>query len=321
MTDASLFHEDVPKILEISRYAPSVHNSQPWLVRLDDMSLEISIDESHKLTHGDPTGRQTIISLGIFTEAVRLVAQDLGWNAHKQIFKDKIVTIKFKKVRLVNQSSLSSKLLKSRCSDRSIFKNTKLDKHDISAIQKVKRIPGVKAEVTDDKEIIASVAVLTSKAISVALSSPSFREELIKHLVFPWSKNKRGISIFSLSLPWFLEFSEPLLLRLGVGLKNEHSLELRRWLSASALILITAKGDMPRFWLEAGRTYLRVCLEVENLGLSQATSAAIVEASNYHEDIESLLHTKQRILGVIRIGMGEKAKHYSPRINVSELLH
>jgi hypothetical protein len=73
-------------------------------------------------------------------------------------------------------------------------------------------------------------------------------------------------------------------------------------------------------WFEAGQTYLRASLELERLGFSQATSAAPVEAATFHEDIESLLKTNQRLQAVIRIGKGAAKRRYSPRVPAKELI-
>jgi hypothetical protein len=84
--------------------------------------------------------------------------------------------------------------------------------------------------------------------------------------------------------------------------------------------VLLADGDMRKYWFRVGRVYLRVSLKLEDLGLSQATSAAIVEASNYHDDIEASLHTTKRALAIIRIGQGSTNKQYSPRLTAAELL-
>jgi hypothetical protein len=172
-----------------------------------------------------------------------------------------------------------------------------------------------------DRDVVKAAAKLTSQGIQLALSSPGFRKELSQYLVLPWSRKKRGIAVKSLHVSWLLEVMEPWLIRLGIGLKAEADLEKKRWLSASAIIVITSIGDMPKYWFEVGRTYLRVSLIVEKHSLSQATSAAVVEASDFHEDVEKLMHTKQRIQSMMRIGApGAPKRYHSPRLDAEELI-
>ena len=309
-------------ILEIARLAPSVHNTQPWLVSVDGDAIKIEADARHKLTYGDPTGRQITISLGIFSEAVCLAAEQLGLKAAKTSFQQERVFIHFEKTADKQQSNSELvRLLRQRHTDRSLYRPIALTEEFVKIIEHSHIGADVRVWATTDQAKIKKIATLTAQGISLALHSPDFRKELSHYLVLPWSKKKRGIAVRSLYIFWLLELFEPWLIKFGVGLRTEVRLEKKRWLSASGVIAITAAGDMPKFWFEAGRTYLRVSLTIEKFGLSQATSAAAIEASNYHEDIEELLGTNQRILAMIRVGNGSRKKYYSPRVKPNELLH
>jgi hypothetical protein len=123
-----------------------------------------------------------------------------------------------------------------------------------------------------------------------------------------------------LQLPWLVSIAQPFAVRYGLGADQEAKHEKIRFSSASALVFITADGDLEEYWFETGRAYMRVSLMLEKLGLSQTTSAAIVEASNYHEDIEEMLHTNQRILSIIRVGHGTGERAPSPRVAATDLL-
>lgn len=311
------------EILDVARYAPSVHNTQPWRIKsLSNDRVEISLDTRYVLAEGDPIGRQTTICLGIFTEAVRLAAADIGLSADNVEFKGQQSILRFvKSTRGINRHKTNSQLLRQRCTDRSIYKSSPLKPQAIEFIQQIPNVQDTTVWVVTDRSIITQVAILIRRATSVALSKPAFRRELANYLLLPWSSKRRGISVTSLYLPRLLELSEPLLLRAGIGTGIESYLELLRWQSASALVFITARGDMPPFWFAAGRTYLQACLAIEKIGFSQATSAALVEASNYHEDIEGILKTRQRLLAMIRLGKGSQNKHRSPRVDADELLH
>jgi hypothetical protein len=58
--------------LEVARWAPSAHNTQPWRVERRGDQLLVSADESRWLRHGDPTRRDLELSVGCFAEALRL---------------------------------------------------------------------------------------------------------------------------------------------------------------------------------------------------------------------------------------------------------
>lgn len=307
------------KIIEDAIHAPSVHNTQPWLIGINDNIITVEIDANHALKDGDPTGRETIISLGIFAEAIALCSKGMGLNPKKVEYKDRKAYVEIDE-NLIETNKNYTRLLKNRVSDRSIYKKTDLTENFIDQLSQISTSDRVKVWIKNDDNFINIVAHLTSKGISLALSSPAFRKELSRYLVLPWSSKLRGISVRSLYIPSFVAYIEPFLLRNGINLKAESVLEKRRWESSSGIACITTAGDMPEDWFEAGRTYLHLSLAIEDMGMSQATSAAIVEASDFHEDIEKQLGTTQRLQSVIRFGIGKSNKYRSPRVRAESLI-
>jgi hypothetical protein len=309
-------------IVDGARFAPSLHNTQPWLVKAHEDTLIIKVDERNTLQAGDPTGRETMIGLGIFTEAIIRCAQDKGLILHTVLLHGSTSTVQFaKKVEnpATNPNTYAT-LLKRRVTDRSRYRRHKLPPKAMRLLNSVESVRGVRVWVSQDRPFIDKVAELTGQGNNLAVTSPAFRQELSKYLLLPWSRKSRGMNTGSFDVPFPIAILQPLLVRFGVGLKTGASLEKKNWQSSSAIICITSKGDLRDDWFAAGRTYLRVSIEVERLGLSQATSAAIVEASNFHEDIEALLGTKERLQSVIRIGIGKQKKVRSPRVATEELL-
>ncbi len=309
-------------IVENARFAPSAHNSQPWLVKLLDNKLVILLDEHNVPDSGDPINRQSVISLGIFTQAILVAAEALGLQETSVKFSGKEAIIQFSADIKPPQSSYKSLIaaLKHRATDRSIYKKITISPETIAAIKQSWSGNNVKIWLTNDVKDIDKIADLTANGIGLAMSSPEFRKELSKYILEPWSKKKRGISVSSMYLPRLLAICQPLFVRFGLGLSKETGLERERWQSSSAIVLITSEGDMPEYWFEAGRAYLGVALLVEQEGLSQATSAATVEASTYHEDVEKMIGTKQRLQCVLRIGKGSDRRAFSPRADAESLI-
>jgi nitroreductase len=75
-------------LLETARYAPSPHNVQPWRVRiLSDDTADLLIEKHRTLPKEDPTGSFIILSMGLFIEALSVVAENnslkLTYRLHK----------------------------------------------------------------------------------------------------------------------------------------------------------------------------------------------------------------------------------------------
>ena len=94
--------------------------------------MEVIIDKKHALEAGDPTGRQTIISLGIFAEAVSLAAENIGLKADLKFDNDK-VEVGFVKIGELKKNDVE--LIKQRATDRSIYKKVEITKNIKGAIQ------------------------------------------------------------------------------------------------------------------------------------------------------------------------------------------
>ncbi len=320
MEASTALQDNIRDILELARLAPSVHNTQPWLVGLRDGTVVIDIDHSYTLHDGDPTGRETTLSLGIFTEAIVLTAKEKGFASKVAFIDEQRIEIHCSPDSQKTQKSYAELLLK-RSTDRSIYKKISVSDENIARLKQTGIAYGVQVHVRTDAEFIQTMSGLTGKGIRLALTNPSFRRELSDYLVLPHSSKKRGIAVRSLYLPPGLGWIEPFLMRRGIALDAEARLEEKRWLSSSGVLCLTTPGDLHDDWFKAGRTYLHAALLLEEMGYSQATSAATVEASTFHEDIEHVLNTSQRLQSTIRFGKGKASRNHSPRISVKDLLH
>jgi len=320
MNAGDFIEQNLTKIIDVARLAPSVHNTQPWKVAAKANSVVIELDPRHRLTAGDPTTRQTILSLGIFAEAVSIAANALGLITTSVVLQGETAVISFADKLGEPTGTDLLPLLKQRATDRSIYKPADVSETAVAALQQTAQTSGIRVEVVTDRSVINKIADLTSHGIQLAMSNPEFRAELSQYLVVPGSGKLRGISVKSLYINGLLARLQPSMVKAGLSIGAEAKLEKRRWQSASAVVAIFGDGDLSQYWFETGRTYLHTSLAIEQLGFSQATSAAIVEASNYHDDIEDLLGTEQRVLALIRIGQGSSKRAYSPRVSADELI-
>ncbi|MGB7588139.1 MAG: hypothetical protein WBM00_05470, partial [Solirubrobacterales bacterium] len=76
------------QVIEAAVWAPSVHNTQPWLFAPDDGQVILHADRSRQLTTADPDGREMIISCGAALFTARLALRSRGWIPQTQIFPE-----------------------------------------------------------------------------------------------------------------------------------------------------------------------------------------------------------------------------------------
>src|SRR4051812_21809118 len=75
----------VVRAAEGARLAPSIHNTQPWRLRLTASSLDLHADGSRRLDVLDPRGRQLLISCGaaLFNARVAIAAAGYSPLVHR----------------------------------------------------------------------------------------------------------------------------------------------------------------------------------------------------------------------------------------------
>lgn len=314
----------IAELLEYARLAPSVHNAQPWRYVIKDDSVSIAVEPSRMLDAGDPTGRESWISFGICLEALLQAATGLGLVAvitYQQTEKlhDTIATVTLSSGDKKHPELLN--LLQSRHTYREKMKPATIANELIEACrQNTADLKDVEIGVLTDKAAIKKVGGLTYKAMGLALGDPAFRDELYHYVHYNWSSSKTGLHGYAMGEGLLGSAFGKLSVKLGLGLGMKAKHDQKRIEDASALFFVTTKGDVPKYWFEAGRAYLRVALQITKRGLAQGTLAAPVEAASFHEDIERMLGTKNRIQSMIRVGGATHTpRRTSPRLDVSEL--
>src|SRR5437867_2008577 len=76
-------------LLETAVHAPSPHNVQPWRVRiLSETEAELLIDSRRTLPKEDPTGSFIILTMGLFIEALRILAANQGVRLEHSMFHE-----------------------------------------------------------------------------------------------------------------------------------------------------------------------------------------------------------------------------------------
>lgn len=309
-------------VLDYARYSPSVHNSQPWQFELKENAVIVRLDEGRAVKSGDPIGRQTWISLGCCVEAISVAAAKFGWQASVKPSLNKSVEVKFSKLTktVVQEEIALADAIKHRFTDRSSYSAKAVPKSVMDRLNNCRAQKGTSVVVTDDKAIIDNVARLTANGIQLALSNPDFRKELSAFISSPRKSSASGISTKSLGLNPLRGVLEPGIVKLGWNTKRNAQKDYQNWSTAPLLILVFSEGDSRQYWHDAGRTYMRLALLATSLGLRSSTSAAAVEASDFHEDIEAAIGTKQRLQTIMRAGYSHSRIAHSPRLPLEELL-
>lgn len=313
------------ELLEYARLAPSVHNTQPWRFEVNDSTVSLMTAPDRFLKEGDPTTRELWISLGICFETLLQAAKGLGLDAtvvsgQTNSLSDPIAVIRFTPTKNRHEETID--LIEARHSYRGAMKPALVPPSLLEECRgSMHDLPGVSVDQVDNRAAITQIAKFTYQGMRLALSSPQFRKELAELINYNWSSSHIGMHGFVLNRGYIGSIWEKWSIALGIDMKQKARADQQKILESSALIFISTAGDVPSFWFNTGRAYMRVALKITQKGLAQSTIAAPVEAASFHEDIEKILSTPSRIQAMLRVGTPTTVSgRTSPRLSVDELL-
>ncbi len=309
-------------LLTMASIAPSVHNTQPWTFSVRESSVTLRLAHDRMLLVGDPTLREAWLSLGCCVQNayIALRALDLHPNIHVE---ETCVTLSWDTNKdVLNIETTLLEPLVGRRSYRYKLSQKGIETDVIRDLERSWTVPGVSLRVTTSPELIQNVARASSHAIGAAMSQPRFAHEILELFHSSGTKEVSGIPAFALGYSDLQLAHKKLSARIHSVGESEREREENLLSNAAAIGLVFGKGDMPKYWLKAGRAYQALVLNATSLGLEHSTHAAIVEGPDFHKEIASTLHMPGRLLAVIRLGYGESQLDlpHTPRMSLSRLI-
>lgn len=299
--------------------APSVHNTQPWALEIADDELLVRIAESRRLASGDPTGRETWISIGAMIENILVAGAYLGLNGDIKNPDEDGVRIRFKHTQAVTTEESLLQAIPKRWSNRNSYTEKAVPDEILAKLAELSTEDTDVVPVTDAL-VIELLADRTGRAIEIALGNPEFRGELSGLVHKTDSKHHIGMPTSTLGVHGARAAVEDKLIRSGVFRGAQGKKEFESVRSSPLIVLVFTAGDSRPFWINAGRAYQRAALVCTSAGLSSATLAAAVEASDYHLDIEKACNTEKRLQSVMRVGYSDSKPQHSPRLPLEDVL-
>jgi len=299
--------------------APSVHNSQPWNFHVTDEAITVSLEASRKLGAGDPTGRESWISIGACLENLLIAGQYFGAHGTVAGRNGTSVTLGFTHGQPDVSAEPLVDAMAARVSNRNGFSERPVDEHLLEELSGIK-MEGVEVVASNDPNLITLLADLTGRAIGMALGNPDFRGELSSLVRHNWTKSGTGMPGFSLGVSGPRSVIESRMIKHGAVIASQPAKERRAMEQSGGVVLVFAEGDSQPYWLAAGRAYQRANLVLTARGLSCSTTAAVVEAADYHLDIERYLHQDGRLQTVTRMGYAKRPVRHSPRLSPGDVV-
>ncbi|MDQ4122618.1 MAG: hypothetical protein M3209_14360 [Acidobacteriota bacterium] len=189
------------KILQIALHAPSPHNVQPWRIKiLDESRAELYIDSTRTLPKEDTTGSFIILTMGIFLEAVDILARreqlrieyELAhppeWYAPAILETKTPTLLPFARIELIktdrSENPYDESLFLRRRTSRLSLLPEKVPPKVTETLKKLAAEFGQHYSEITDKETIEKVINRNIEAVFEDLNSPDYQEELVSWFRF-----------------------------------------------------------------------------------------------------------------------------------------
>jgi nitroreductase len=311
----------IDELLRAAVAAPSMHNTQPWRLRLPraGAAIEMFIDPARMLAVSDPRGRAAYIACGAALFNVRVTAAAAGWRAEVRLTPDPGEPLLVAKINLAGEHrparwerELEAAIFR-RHTNREPYSDHAVPQRIRAELAGAASAEGAILHFLDDDEA-ARVRRLAADAERELLEDHAYREELARW-VGP-SRLGDGIPDDALG-PRSAQGSAPVR---DFAPGRHHPARYATFESRPQLLVLSVRADMPVGWLTAGQALERVWLTAtcRDLSLCPVTQPLETADAWLVADPRSGYEEPQMIM---RMGYGPPGPAKTPRRAVTDVMN
>jgi len=307
--------------------APSSHNSQPWVFRIGEDSLEMFADRSRRLPVVDPDDRELVISCGAALFLLRLALRNFKIGTHTEILPDLTKPDLLARVRIsgsAEPSELDHALftaIRMRHTDRSVYETRAVPSELLHALARAAESEGAWLVALDAPAVRGHVADLVGLADRVQMSDSGFRHELARWLRPNVTHRHDGMPGYVLGKAGLASIAGPLVIRRfdvggGQAARDE---ELVR--GSPTLAVLGTAGEHSRAWLACGQALAHVLLRAQVEGVAASFLNQPIEVTRVRPLLEMIVGHVGHAQLLLRLGYSTRSElRPTPRRPVEDVI-
>ncbi len=295
-------------LLRYAILAPSSHNSQPWLFRVNNASVEVHADERNWLREADPDRRELYLSVGCAVENLIVAAQHFDLTPALEFTSDEggpVVVVDL-------QSSGSTERRRPRNLFRAIPERRTSHAHfyerapDDSIFETFKEL--VYASDLGLHIITSSSARQTLAEMQADADQAQMKDEEYRRELGEW------IGAGALGDSWpKARISQFVVTHFDIG-KSEGANNASFIREAPAVALITARDDSSRSRLHAGQLYERLALAAAAEGIATHPLSQMLEVDEHRHALGEVFDADTQVAQhFFRMGFARSSRRPTPR--------
>lgn len=298
-------------LVQAATLAPSSHNTQPWLFRLEGEVIELLADRTRALPVNDPYDRELTISCGCALLNLRIAAAAAGLHAQVEPCPDAADPDLLARVRLSpGRAEQTDAALQAAMGERRTYRErfaaTAVDPIALRSLVQAANSEAASLAVLETTEQRMGAAALVAEGDAMLWANPSWRRELAA-----WMHPRRrgdGLTLPALAIPVAQMVVRTFDMGNGVAAKDRQLAD-----ESPVLAVLTTEGDSPRDWLAAGQALQRLLLQGVQLGLQASYLNQPVQVATLRPKLQQLTGCPGYAQLLLRIGSPTQVKPAAPR--------
>jgi hypothetical protein len=286
-----------PRLVNAAAWAPSPHNTQPWLVRpRSETEADLYVPAARTLPATDPSGAFITCALGIFVEALDVAAAAEGLAVDAEPLYPKLGAGSeqqplFARLRLTERrepARVPVELLARRRTARGAYNGRPVEEEALGALAEIARQAGHEAHFTSERELVDWVVGLNADTLFYDLDDDVARAEIgswIRTSASDARRTRDGFSPATLGFPGVLVrlfFFHHQLFASGGARQPVRRLFLWRTRGTATVGWLQGPWTSPQDWFAAGRMLLRFWLELTQRGLYLQPFGSVITNPTAH---------------------------------------
>lgn len=312
-------------LLRYAVLAPSSHNTQPWLFRINDRELELYADRARALRVCDPQDRELVISCGCALFFLRVAMEHFGCFGSITTLPDPSDPDLLARLKLGEHGSpnvednLLLAAIPRRRTNRQPFEERPLPEALLSALQSAAQRERARLEIIRDEDTRYAIADLVAEGDRIQWAHKPFRLELAAWIHSNRASARDGIPGYAQDVNDLLSYAGPLVVRtfdMGEGqAAKDREIAVH---SPVMAVLETDTDDLPA-WLATGQALARVLLRARMEDVWASFLNQPIEVPSLRPKLQELLRGKGHPQMLLRLGYGPDVRP-TPRRDVEDVL-
>jgi nitroreductase len=305
---------------EAARWAPSIHNSQPWrLHRLPD-GIAVLEDLSRSLPVIDPTGRDRLISCGSAVLNARVSLRAMGFLPEVALLPDPAAPAVIGTVRAIGRRPPSDDdltlehMIPRRHTHRRVYRSHVVAEDDLLELRQAASAEGARLSVADSTAR-RKLAHLLRRAVRAQAADTELRDEVERWVRRGGHDHVDGIPSSALGTSPFPVDS----LVHGSHRGAPEAGEVEEELSRSTVLVISTREDSPHDWVVAGMALERLLLAATAKGLVATFADQALQDVSVRPEVAEALGIWGQPQVLLRIGRALVDAPITPRRPLDEL--